>query len=150
MRDARRIRTRALKLDPNTSARLGRVRQHGTRPELQARQLLAELGLRYTTRNRDLPGSPDLANRTRGWAIFVHGCFWHAHPACPRATVPKRNRAFWLAKFAANKARDAKAIASLAALGFRAVVLWECELARTDAVRRRLQRALITRPRGLT
>jgi DNA mismatch endonuclease (patch repair protein) len=118
---------RGLVTDDHTSKRLGRIRQRGTAPELVARQIISSFGHRYTTRNRDLPGSPDLANRRRRWAVFVHGCYWHSHAGCYRATVPKRNRAFWEAKFAANRARDAAAVARLKKLGFRTLVLWECE-----------------------
>lgn len=119
---------RGLDVDEATSRRLARIRQHDTKPEQIARSMLRALGLRYRIKNRDLPGSPDAANRSQHWAVFVHGCFWHAHRGCPRATVPKRNHEFWAAKFAANRARDARAVAELRAAGFRVVVLWECEL----------------------
>jgi DNA mismatch endonuclease, patch repair protein len=113
--------------DPKTSARLGRVRQKDTKPEQVVRSILSELGARYRVRNRDLPGSPDIANRARRWAIFVHGCFWHRHLGCVRTTTPKRNREFWLSKFAANEARDARCAEELRAAGFRVLIVWECE-----------------------
>jgi len=117
-----------LVVDSNTSARLGRIRQSGTNAELAVRRLVSSLGARYRVSNRDLPGSPDLANRSKRWAIFVHGCYWHSHENCSRATVPKRNRAFWEAKFVANRARDARAILQLRAQGYRVSVVWECEI----------------------
>src|SRR5688500_542986 len=101
-------KTRDLILDEVTSKRLGRIRQADTAPEQTVRRALWALGLRFRRANRDLPGSPDIANRTAHWAVFVHGCFWHAHTGCSKATVPKRNRQFWLEKFAANRARDAR------------------------------------------
>ena len=91
------------------------------------RRALHRQGRRFRVHNRDLAGSPDIANRRKRFAIFVHGCFWHQHPGCKRATVPKRNRAFWLAKFAANRARDQRAEAALQAAGFRVLTIWECE-----------------------
>jgi DNA mismatch endonuclease (patch repair protein) len=107
------------------------VRQRDTRAELVVRNILwCVLGARYRTRNRDLPGSPDIANRSRRWAVFVHGCFWHHHRGCYRATIPKRNRAFWLDKFQANRARDARALRRLRRLGFRCLVVWECQIDR--------------------
>lgn len=106
------------------------------------RRLASSLGLRYRTKNRDLPGAPDLANRSKRWAIFVHGCYWHAHEHCPRATVPKRNRDFWRAKFSANRARDAKSAGDLETLGFRVMTVWECELVDLEAVKRRLAKLL--------
>lgn len=133
----------ALDVDSETSARLGRVRQHGTSAELKVRKILSSLGLRYRIHNRDLPGSPDMANRAHGWAVFVHGCYWHSHTGCRRATVPKRNREFWEAKFAANRLRDARAIRKLRRLGYRVAVVWECEvLEHPGRVERRLPRVL--------
>lgn len=109
------------------SERMGRVRQRDTAPEVRVRRVAASMGWRYRTSNLDLPGSPDLANRARKWAVFVHGCFWHRHAGCPKATTPKANRAFWLAKFSANERRDALACARLRELGFDVVTIWECE-----------------------
>lgn len=129
-----------LKVDRETSARLGRIRQHGTAPELAVRGIARVVGLAYRTRNRDLPGSPDLANRTRRWAVFVHGCYWHSHMGCYRATVPKRNRGFWKAKFQTNRERDRKAVADLRRLGYRVVTIWECELEKPALIRRRMER----------
>lgn len=128
-----------LVLDPETSKRLGRIRQKDTDVELAVRKLLHAMGVRFRVGNRDLPGSPDIANRSARWAIFVHGCFWHSHPGCARATVPKRNRAFWEAKFAANRARDARVVRELRRLGFRTLVVWECDAKRVVALQRRLK-----------
>ena len=116
-----------LEVDAATSERLGRGRQHGTAAELAVRGAVHSEGRRYRTVNRDLPGSPDIANRSQKWAIFVHGCFWHRHEGCHRTTTPTRNREFWVAKFAANMARDARAVTELRAMGFRVLVVWECE-----------------------
>lgn len=133
---------RSLETDPKTSARLARVRQKDTKPELAVRRILWELGHRYRVRNRDLPGSPDIANRFRGWAVFVHGCFWHRHPGCRRKSTPKRNAAFWEAKFATNQRRDARVARQLRAMGFRVIRIWECQAEKPEAVRKRLARLL--------
>lgn len=114
-------------VDPATSARMRQVRRADTDAERVVRALATKVGLRYRVRNPDLPGSPDLANRSRRWAVFVHGCFWHAHARCRAAKVPRRNRPYWTAKFAANKARDVRVLRELHDLGFRAAVVWECE-----------------------
>lgn len=100
------------------------------------------LGHRFRIHNRDLPGSPDIANRTRKWAIFVHGCFWHRHNGCPRTTTPKRNRAFWVEKFEANRARDRRVRAALRRDGYRTVVVWECESEAPSRLRAKLERDL--------
>lgn len=128
------------------SARLAKVPQRGTAPELAVRRCVSSLGLRYTINNRDLPGSPDLANRTKRFAIFVHGCFWHRHPGCAKATVPKTNRAFWKAKFERNRARDRSALTALRARGYVAFVIWECEVADAAALVKRLRLQLRGRP----
>lgn len=126
-------------MDDATSIRLGKIRQHGTTPELLVRGIVRSLGSHYRVSNRDLPGSPDLANRSQHWAVFVHGCFWHSHARCVRATVPKRNRRFWTAKLRANQARDKRSIRELRRLGFRVFVVWECELEHPTRVLRRLR-----------
>lgn len=124
----RRDAGRPLVVDPASSARLGRIRQSGTVPEIRVREILRELGIRSGRTKKRLPGRPDIVNLSAGWCIFVHGCFWHAHHGCPRATLPKRNRAFWRAKFQANRARDVRALRALPRLGLRPCVVWECEL----------------------
>lgn len=115
--------------DTATSRRMAGIRQRDTKPELQVRAALRALGMRYRVNNRDLPGAPDIANRRHHWAIYVHGCFWHRHGGCKRTTSPKRNAAFWAAKFDANIARDQRAAEALKAMGFTVAVVWECEAA---------------------
>ena len=118
---------RRLLTTPETSERMARVRRKGTAPEALVRSVLSRLGYRYTLANADLAGSPDLANRSKKWAVFVHGCYWHHHAGCPRATTPKTNTAFWLAKFAANERRDGEAVEALESIGFTVATIWECE-----------------------
>jgi DNA mismatch endonuclease (patch repair protein) len=128
----------ALRTDATTSARMGRIRQSGTAPEMTIRRAVATLGLRYTVKNRDLPGSPDLANRSRRWAIFVHGCYWHRHEGCHKATTPRTNTEFWLNKFSRNVARDAAARSELKRRGYRVLTFWQCELGTSRGVSGRL------------
>jgi DNA mismatch endonuclease (patch repair protein) len=130
--------------DPARSSLMGRVRQRGTTAENQVAAVLRELGVFYRRNVRSLPGSPDFANMSRRWAVFVNGCFWHHHVGCARATVPTRNRAFWTEKFSANASRDATKSRALAAMGYRVIVVWECEAIRPQVTRRRL-RGLRTR-----
>lgn len=122
-----------------------RQKRSDTRPEQIARRALHALGHRFRIGNRDLPGSPDAANRARKWAVFVHGCFWHQHPGCTRATVPKRNRDWWRSKFRDNQRRDDRKKTELEQLGFRVVIVWECETADPRALSRRLRRLLVLR-----
>ncbi|MCC6778029.1 MAG: DNA mismatch endonuclease Vsr [Hyphomicrobiales bacterium] len=116
-----------MKTDPARSALMKRVRRIRTTPEELVSEVLRALGVRYRRAPRKLPGSPDFANQSRKWALFVNGCFWHHHARCKRATIPTRNRSFWTEKFADNRRRDAAKKAALEALGFRVLTVWECQ-----------------------
>lgn len=121
------------------SARMSRVRQRSTTAELRVRRELMAMGRRYRISNRDLPGSPDIANRAKKWAVFVHGCFWHRHDCCPRTTTPKENRDFWLRKFAVNRTRDERVQGELRDMGFKVAIVWECETLKSSAIRSALR-----------
>ena len=112
---------------PATSRRMAAVRQKGTAPELRVRKVAHALGFRYRLNRRDLPGTPDLVFPRLRKTIFVHGCFWHRHPGCPRTTSPKTRGDYWQSKFAENIARDTARLAQLQALGWETLVIWECE-----------------------
>src|SRR5437016_5421040 len=105
-----------LKTTPERSRLMRAIREAGTEPERVVRKMLNQMGVRYRVNCRGLPGRPDISNQARGFVIFVHGCFWHRHPRCHLATLPKSNRAFWLSKFMENRARDRRAIARLKAM----------------------------------
>jgi len=90
-----------------------------------------------------LPGSPDVVFPRERLAIFVHGCFWHRHPNCRRTTMPKTNAAYWHQKFAANVERDGRKIAELRRMGWKTLVVWECEIeADPDSTANRVEAAL--------
>ena len=114
------------------------VRQTGTANELLVQRLLRSLGQRFIVKATDLPGSPDIVNRTHQWAIFVHGCFWHAH-SCHLWKLPKGNRSFWKKKFEANKKRDKAKLKELRRKGYSVLTVWQCELKNEIKVRRKLQ-----------
>lgn len=105
-----------------------RVRQRHTAPEMALRKWLWRQGYRFRVHNRRLPGTPDLSNSSNRWAIFVNGCFWHGHHGCARATVPKRNREFWVEKIRANQVRDRAKEEALKLMGFAVTTVWECEV----------------------
>ena len=130
---------RAYRSDPVTSNRMRRVGQTDTLPEKVVRATVFSLGRRYRLNVRELPGRPDLANRGEGWAIFVHGCFWHAHPGCKRASKPKRNSRLWQQKLESNRARDARNQSILECIGFHVLVLWECEVYNSISLRGKLE-----------
>lgn len=118
---------------------MSRVRQRGTDAELTVAAALRQLGISYRLNVTSLPGSPDFANKTKKWAVFVHGCFWHQHTGCKRATEPKANADFWRDKFRTNRLRDAHAIRNLRHLRYSVLLLWECEVENAEKLNRRLQ-----------
>jgi DNA mismatch endonuclease (patch repair protein) len=129
-----------LPTDPVRSALMKRVRQHKTHVEDLVAAALRAHHIFYRRNVRSLPGSPDFANKSRRWAIFVNGCYWHHHKHCPRGTIPTRNRAFWVEKFSANRRRDAKKIKALRELGFCVAVIWECQGLDQSSLEHRIRR----------
>jgi DNA mismatch endonuclease (patch repair protein) len=111
---------------------MARVRSADTAPERAVRSILHRGGYRFRLHSRELPGTPDLVFPRRRLAVFVHGCFWHRHSGCRRATVPTSRREFWLLKLNRNEARDREAIALLKAMGWSVLVVWECSTRRTE------------------
>jgi DNA mismatch endonuclease (patch repair protein) len=110
------------------SAVMRAVRGRDTGPERRVRRALHAAGLRFRLQRTDLPGRPDLALPRHKLAVFVHGCFWHGHD-CPRGRrAPKTNAAYWQAKIARNRARDAAAEAALTEAGWTPVIIRECAL----------------------
>jgi DNA mismatch endonuclease (patch repair protein) len=134
------FRGQRLQTTVERSRQMTSVRRSGTGAELAARAAARSAGLRFTVDNSDLPGSPDLANRARRIAVFVHGCYWHRHSGCPRTTTPTTNRAFWLDKFATNQARDRRVARTLRTLGYRVIVIWECRTRNREQLARRFLR----------
>lgn len=116
-------------VDRRTRSRMmSRIRSSNTKPEVLLRRALHARGLRFRLNVRRLPGSPDIVLPRWRTAIFVHGCFWHRHPGCPKAATPSTNAEFWKEKFAANVQRDAITIQKLHELGWRTVIVWECAI----------------------
>ena len=121
------------------SATMRAVKSRDTAPELAVRALLRKFAPGYRLHRKDIPGNPDIAFVGRKHAIFVHGCFWHGHDCARGARTPKANADYWRAKISRNVARDSAHRDRLAALGWRTLVIWECELKDVDALERRLR-----------
>ncbi|MGE3142440.1 MAG: very short patch repair endonuclease [Hyphomonadaceae bacterium] len=132
--------TRADVFAPEKRAAIMRaVKSADTKPELAVRRAARALGAGYRLGGWALPGKPDLVFPGRKRVIFVHGCFWHGHDCKRGARAPKDNAAYWQAKIARNRARDARALAALEEAGWRALVIWECETRGPEALEHRLR-----------
>lgn len=107
---------------------MSKVRHKNTRPEMVVRRLLHGQGYRYRLHAKDLPGKPDMVFRKRRKVIFIHGCFWHRHPGCKLARLPKSRRDFWIPKLERNKERDEQHIAVLEANDWKVLIVWECQI----------------------
>jgi DNA mismatch endonuclease (patch repair protein) len=104
------------------------VKAKDTTPEMQVRRFVHSLGFRYRLHRKDLPGKPDLVFAKLKSVIFVNGCFWHGHSCKRGCRVPKTNRSYWVKKIAGNAERDAANLRDLKPLGWRSLIVWECEL----------------------
>jgi DNA mismatch endonuclease (patch repair protein) len=106
---------------------MARIRGKNTKPEMRVRRALHAAGLRYLLHDKRLPGKPDLVFPSRRAAVFVNGCFFHQHPGCPRARMPKTRLDFWEPKLRGNTERDQLNRTKLEAAGWTVRVIWECE-----------------------
>lgn len=118
---------------------MSQVKSKNTGTEMRVRQAAHALGLRYRLHRRDLPGTPDLVFPRHRLVLFVHGCFWHRHPGCRKASTPKSRVDYWQAKFDRRVARDSRVAEELRALGWRVEVIWECETKRRDDLANRIR-----------
>ena len=121
---------------------MARIRTRDTVPELAVRRIAHRMSLRFRLQRKDLPGCPDLVFPKHRLAVFVHGCFWHRHEGCRYASTPKSRIDFWTEKFVANVVRDARQAAALRALGWRVLVIWQCETRDEAAVERKLSASI--------
>lgn len=117
-----------------------KIRSKGMKPEMAVRQLVHSLGYRYRLHGKGMPGKPDLVFAGRRKVIFVNGCFWHQHDssACKITRVPKSNLDFWKPKLERTKQRDQEHLRALQQSGWEALVIWECQLKDTGALKRRI------------
>lgn len=125
----------------NRSENMRRIKSRDTGPEMTLRRALHQSGLRYrcspsTTGSpaQRLPARPDIMFSTSRLAVFVHGCFWHQHAGCPKATQPKTNRDYWDSKLRRNIERDERTMTTFAQCRIDVLVVWECEIRRDVAV----------------
>jgi DNA mismatch endonuclease, patch repair protein len=121
---------------------MSKVKGRNTLPEVKVRQALHAMGYRFRLHRKDLPGKPDIVLPKHRLCIFVHGCFWHRHPGCVRASTPQSNKEFWTKKLAGNAERDQYNAMELVKAGWRVCVIWECETKSASALEIAVNRCL--------
>lgn len=107
---------------------MSRIKGKNTKPEEIVRKYLFSQGFRYRKNDKKLPGTPDIVLPKYKTVVFVNGCFWHGHDGCRYFVTPKTNTSFWVNKIETNKIRDNKTIENLQELGWKVIVVWECQL----------------------
>jgi len=121
---------------------MSRVKGRNTKPEILVRSFLHRMGYRFHIHRRDLPGNPDIVLPRHGKVIFVHGCFWHGHKRCPRSKRPTTNKSFWNEKLDGNIKRDERFRRTLRRMGWKGLVIWQCETREADRLLHKLERFL--------
>ena len=124
------------------SENMRRIRSKDTAPEIYIRRFLHAKGFRYRLHPKNLPGKPDLVFPKLHKAIFVHGCFWHLHPACREGRVPQSRRDYWEPKLLRNVERDRKHMRALEEMGWDTICVWECEIKHPRQLEERLLKYL--------
>ena len=139
-----RRRLPAMTTSPIRRRMMQSVRQRGTDIEISVRRAVGRLGHRSRANVSHLPGSPDLSNHGKKWAIFVHGCFWHGHRNCSKTKggktgrIPVANKTFWEEKISTNRTRDARKAQELRRIGYRVLTVWECDVKNAVRLQRKL------------
>lgn len=116
------------------SRNMSRISSKNTKPEETVRKYLFSQGFRYRKNVSTLPGKPDIVLQKYKTVVFVNGCFWHAHKGCKWFVPPKSNSEFWQKKFDYNVERDERNYQKLRDLGWRVIIIWECEIRHGDAL----------------
>ena len=114
------------------SYNMSRIRSKDTKPEMMVRRFLFANGFRYRLHDPKLPGKPDIVLPKYKTVIFVNGCFWHGHKGCSYFVLPKTRTEWWLQKIKGTMARDKAAEVALNVMGWRVIVIWECQLKKKD------------------
>lgn len=119
---------------------MSKISGKDTKPEIIVRKYLFSKGFRYRKNVNELPGKPDIVLLKYKIIIFIHGCFWHGHEGCKKSTLPTTNLEFWKDKLEKNKERDKFNILKLQEIGWKVIVIWQCELKNIAFINNRLEK----------
>jgi DNA mismatch endonuclease, patch repair protein len=128
---------------PKRTQIMSKISGKDTKPEILVRKYLFSKGFRYRKNVKELPGKPDIILPKYKTVIFVHGCFWHGHEGCRKSQLPTSNIEFWTEKIGRNKERDQKEIQELEKLGWKVIVIWQCEIKNVSLQKERLDRLFL-------
>lgn len=118
------------------SYNMSHIRSKDNKSEELVRKYLFSKGFRYRKNVKALPGCPDIVLAKYKAVVFINGCFWHMHEGCPKFVWPKSNVEYWTKKLLRNKKRDEESRKSLEELGWKIIIVWECELKKTTKAER--------------
>ena len=124
------------------SENMRRIRSRDTSPEMAVRRLVHSMGFRFRLHVSELPGKPDLVFPRLSRIIEVRGCFWHQHPGCSDSHIPKSRISYWKPKLRRNQERDEENRLKLEKLGWKVLVIWECDVRNRKKISSRLERFL--------
>ena len=130
------------KVSEQRSRNMSAIKSKNTKPEIKVRKILHSMGYRFRLHRKDLPGSPDIVLPKYKTVIFVHGCFWHRHENCKYASNPKTRKEFWENKFKTNVKRDKEIQEKIKNIGWKSVVIWECEVRNIESIEEKIKRFL--------
>ena len=130
------------KVSERRSRNMSAIKSKNTKPEIAVRKVLHSIGYRFRLHRKDLPGSPDIVLPKYKTVIFVHGCFWHRHENCKYASNPKTRKEFWENKFKTNVKRDKEIQEKIKNIGWKSVVIWECEVRNIESIEEKIKRFL--------
>ena len=130
------------KVSERRSRNMSAIKSKNTKPEIKVRKVLHSMGYRFRLHRKDLPGSPDIVLPKYKTVIFVHGCFWHRHENCKYASNPKTRKEFWENKFKTNVKRDKEIQEKIKNIGWKSVVIWECEVRNIESIEEKIKRFL--------
>lgn len=108
------------------------IKGKNSKQELIVRKYLFASGFRYKLHNDRLPGRPDITLSKYRCVIMINGCFWHGHSECKSSNIPSTNKKYWKEKIAQNKYRDAKVLEELNDLGYKVIIVWQCQLSNKE------------------
>ena len=120
---------------------MSKIGGKNTKPEILVRKFLFSKGFRYRINVKTLPGKPDIVLPKYKTVIFINGCFWHGHN-CKKGKLPSSNTDFWKKKISNNKSRDDKNFDLLVKLGWKVIIIWQCEITKTGNRTKILNRLL--------